>query len=1213
MSTDIFCWNVRGLNKYNHRSGLRKWFRRKSPLFGGILETHVKQLKKNKFVSQLFPGWFAEDNYDFSTLGKIWLVWHPSLSVNIVSKSLQMITAEVTWPSTTQSKLFISIVYASNDPTERGLLWSEISALSASLGMDTKPWLMVGDFNQIRDPLEHSLTPTLNMDKRIRDFNLCLLDANLDDLNFRGTTFTWWNKRKSAPLAKKLDRSLVNDGWYSLFSSSVAFVGSPDFSDHAVISITLDPARIRAKKPFRFYNFLTQNPEFLVTIGTSWFSFNVTRSAMYRVARKLKLLKNVIREFSNQNYSGIEKKTALAHEKLTQAQAAMLSFPSPTNASFELQALYEWEELSAAETAFFFQRSSISWLSCGDGNSRLFHRYAESRQAVNHIHFLIADSGERIESQAGIQELCVSYFSDLLGSPVSQPLFVQSDLDLLFDFKCSAEQISSFGKPFSVEDIRNAFFSLPKNKSGGPDGYSAEFFIASWSIVGAEVTEAVLEFFRSGRLLKQWNSANLVLIPKKLNASLTTDFRPISCLNTVYKVISKLLASRLKEILPLLVSKAQSAFLPGRLLAENVLLATDLVNGYNSQAVSPRGMLKVDLRKAFDCVRWDFIIATLRAIDIPESYLRLISECLSTASFSVSVNGVTGGFFQSTKGIRQGDPLSPYLFVLAMEALSRLLLSRYEAGIIGFHPRTEQLKISHLMFADDVMVFFDGTSNSLHGITECLDDFASWSGLHMNNTKTELFTAGLDQSESAAIASYGFPSGQFPIRYLGLPLMSRKLKISEYSPLMIKISNRLQSWSAKLLSFAGRLQLLRTVIFGIVTFWISAFILPKGCIKSIEGLCSRFLWSGNIDKRGLAKIAWRTVCLPTKEGGLGLRSLLVWNQVLCLKFIWLLLSKSPSLWADWHWNIHLNGKSFWTVQASATDSWAWKKLLDLRPLALQFCKTRLGNGRSASFWFDAWSPMGQLIEHIGQSGPRSMRLRENSVVADAIAGSAWRLPHPRSQKEVELHTYLTTITLPLPMNVNDEYEWIAGDSQLRIFRSATTWEVLRPREDVKHWVDVVWFKGCIPKHAFTMWVANYDRLPTRSRLAAWGVPLSPLCPLCSIYDETRDHLMLSCNYSREVWREVLHRCQPPSTMFTTWAELLSWIRSSQSKTLTLLRKLAVQTVIFHLWKQRNNLVHNQSTLPAPAVFYGIDKELRNIISARRVRKRFRNLMVMWLR
>lgn len=303
---------------------------------------------------------------------------------------------------------------------------------------------------------------------------------------------------------------------------------------------------------------------------------------MFRVARKLKMVKNVIREFSKHNYSGIEKKTAQAHEKLIQAQAVMLSSPSTTNASIELSAQKEWEELSSVEAAFFYQRSRINWLSLGDGNSTLFHRYAASRQALNHIHFLFSEACERIDSQTGIQQLCVDYFSELLDSPISQPMFIQSDLDLLFDFKCSEEQVAGCGKGFSAADIKEAFFSLPKNKTGGPDGYSAEFFTAMWSVIGPEVTEAIMEFFRSGRLLKQWNSANLVLIPKKQNTSLPTDFRPISCLNTVYKVISKLLALRLKEILPLMISKAQSAFLHGRLLAENVLLATDLVNGYNT-------------------------------------------------------------------------------------------------------------------------------------------------------------------------------------------------------------------------------------------------------------------------------------------------------------------------------------------------------------------------------------------------------------------------------------------------------------------------------------------------------------------------------------------------------------------------------------------------------------------------------------------------------
>ena len=890
-----------------------------------------------------------------------------------------------------------------------------------------------------------------------------------------------------------------------------------------------------------------------------------------------------------------------------------LTSPTTVNAEREIQALHEWEELSTAEAAFFFQRSRINWLSFGDGSTTLFHRYAASRQAINHIHFLLSDFGERIESQVGIQKLCVDYFSELLGGQVMPPMFVQSDLDILFDFKCSDDQVLASRKGFSDTEIREAFFSLPKNKTGGPDGYSAEFFTASWSVIGTEVTEAIKEFFRSGKLLKQWNSANLVLIPKKMNASLPSDFRPISCLNTVYKVISKLLASRLKAILPLMISKSQSDFLPGRLLAENVLLATDLVNGYNTQNVSPRGMLKVDLRKAFDCVRWDFIMASLRALAIPENYIMLIKECLSTASFSVSVNGVSGGFFKSSKGIRQGDPLSPYLFVLAMECLSRLLLSRYEAGTIGYHPRTEDLKISHLMFADDVMIFFNGTSNSLHGISECLDDFASWSGLYMNSVKTELFISGVNQSETNAITSYGFPYGKLPIRYLGLPLMSRKLKISEYSPLMIKIGSSFHSWSVKLLTYAGRLQLLKTVIFGTVTFWTSAFILAKGCIKAIESLCSRYLWSGNTEKRSIAKIAWTTVCLPKNEGGLGLRNLMIWNLVMCLKFIWLLLSKAPSLWVDWHQSTHLNGQSFWTITATASDSWAWQKLLELRPLALQFCKSQLGNGKSASFWFDVWSPLGQLIKYIGPAGPRALQIRENAHVADTITGSNWSLPHPRSQMEVDLHAYLTTIDLPLPIDVDDKYVWVAGDSNLFDFRSSSTWDVLRPRQVIKSWVDVVWFKGAIPKHSFNMWIANYDRMPTRSRLVAWGLPISAACPLCSNFDETRDHLLLSCDYSLVIWREVFSRCQQPVGAFTNWSELLSWIRAATSRRLSLLRKIATQAVIYHIWKQRNNMVHNQQLISPETVFNIIDKEIRNIISARRRKKLFDSLMVIWLR
>ena len=120
-------------------------------------------------------------------------------------------------------------------------------------------------------------------------------------------------------------------------------------------------------------------------------------------------------------------------------------------------------------------------------------------------------------------------------------------------------------------------------------------------------------------------------------------------------------------------------------------------------------------------------------------------------------------------------------------------------------------------------------------------------------------------------------------------------------------------------------------------------------------------------------------------------------------------------------------------------------MFKIRPVTLQFCKISIGNGLSASFWFDVWSPLGQLINYIGASGQRALRIRRKAVVADAIHGSSWSLPHPRSEQEVDLYSYITTISLPLTPDIDDVYEWVAGDTPSRSFRSSTTWEILRPR------------------------------------------------------------------------------------------------------------------------------------------------------------------------
>lgn len=213
-------------------------------------------------------------------------------------------------------------------------------------------------------------------------------------------------------------------------------------------------------------------------------------------------------------------------------------------------------------------------------------------------------------------------------------------------------------------------------------------------------------------------------------------------------------------------------------------------------------MLKVDLKKAFDSLDWGFIFKIFQALEFPESFITLIRQCVTTTRFSVAINGEMCGYFNGSKGLRQGDPLLPYLFVLAMEVLSQMLNANFSNGRIGHHPKAAQPLITHLAFADDLMIFFDGEVNSLQNIADTLQLFSIWSGLAMNHHKTDLFIAGMNQAETDDISSLGFSLGSLPVHYLGLPLMHRKLQICDYRPLIDQLKIIFSSWTLRALSYA---------------------------------------------------------------------------------------------------------------------------------------------------------------------------------------------------------------------------------------------------------------------------------------------------------------------------------------------------------------------------------------------------------------------------
>lgn len=233
----------------------------------------------------------------------------------------------------------------------------------------------------------------------------------------------------------------------------------------------------------------------------------------------------------------------------------------------------------------------------------------------------------------------------------------------------------------------------------------------------------------------------MALIPKKNPAQTMKDYRPISCSNLMYKIISKILANRLKAILPSAIEPNQSAFVKGRLLLENVLLATELVKCYHQPNISDRCTIKLDISKDFDTVKWSFIMVVLSAMALTSQLIRWIYLCISTTSFSVAVNGELTGFFYNAKGIRQGCSLSSYLYVIINNSLPNMLNQAAMDGLFGYHPKRKKVQLTHLSFADDTLVFTDGTEQSLNGVLEVMSQFAGMSGLHVNASKSSIFSA----------------------------------------------------------------------------------------------------------------------------------------------------------------------------------------------------------------------------------------------------------------------------------------------------------------------------------------------------------------------------------------------------------------------------------------------------------------------------------------
>lgn len=477
-------------------------------------------------------------------------------------------------------------------------------------------------------------------------------------------------------------------------------------------------------------------------------------SKLFTLGQRLKKAKDCCKKLNVEKFNNIQQRTKIALEELERIQSLLLTTPTEALMAEESMAREAWVFFVSAQESFFKVKSRIRWLREGDSNTKFFHRVVLANQSWNAIRYIRDSSGLRIYNQQQIKGMTVAYFKNLLGSESRgiTPMSVEEIRDL-HPFRCFEALAEELSRIPTEEEIKAVFFKMPKCKAPGPDGFPVEFFMDAWEIVGEEATQAVQEFFTSGRLLKKSNATSVALIPKVTGADELAKFRPVSCCSTVYKVIARLLEKRLQLFMPDVVQHNQVGFIKGMFLCENVLLASEMVTGFHKRGPTIRGCLHVDLMKAYDSVNWSFMLNTLTAFGLPEVFINLIKECITTTSFSIAFNGELLDCFPGKKGLRQGDPISSLLFVMAMDILAKLLDRGAMDNLFGLHPLGNAPLITHVSFADDVLLFFDGTKRSLQGLLDILDIFYKCSGLGINRSKSAVFFDGRDIVCSKTVAA----------------------------------------------------------------------------------------------------------------------------------------------------------------------------------------------------------------------------------------------------------------------------------------------------------------------------------------------------------------------------------------------------------------------------------------------------------------------------
>uniref|UniRef100_A0A2N9HCL8 Reverse transcriptase domain-containing protein n=1 Tax=Fagus sylvatica TaxID=28930 RepID=A0A2N9HCL8_FAGSY len=1047
--------------------------------------------------------------------GGLALLWKNEAEVVIQNFSQHHIDAHV---DSQQEKCWrLTGFYGRPEQHRRKESWALLKHLST---IDSAPWLCIGDFNELLASHE-KIGGNARSLRQILEFQDAVNVGHLVDLGYRGANYTWNNNRDDKEnIQGRLDRALATSAWMDWFPNYNVTHCPGSVSDHlALVVITKAKPAVQRRQKWvkRFEEKWATHPACEEIIRSSWNQQAAVGSPMFQLCHKLSWCRKALVDWSRGIFGAIN----LQIDHKMAALEALHEDNHGGKHNLQIRALQDEVNLLLHQDELHWrQRSREIWLKAGDRNTKYFHQKAKQRRGKNIIRGMLDSNGQWCEDEQGMGAIAVQYFNDIFSS--SAGLEVEDTVRVL-DRVITSDMNCQLLAPFTAVEIQQAAFQMHPSKSPGPDGY----------------------------MLRKANHSHIVLIPKKQNSQSIADYRPISLSNVVYKILSKVLANRLKSILPSIISESQSAFVPGRQITDNVAVAFELMHALRSRRKGKLSQMaiKLDMSKAYDRVEWIFLERVMQQMGFARRWIHLMMTCVRTTSYSVLLNGETRGYIKPSRGIRQGDPLSPYLFLLCAEGLSALLRQAgRERRINGVSICRGGPKISHLLFADDSLLFYDASTEECSRLMEVLQTYERASGQVVNRDKTALFFSKNtpDYKRDSIQQLWGVRGSSNFERYLGLPAMVGKSKQQTFNGLKEALARRLQGWKERSLSKAGRAILIKTIAQAIPTYTMSCFKLPKVWCDSVNSLVSKYWWGQSKEENKIHWINWGRLCTPKDEGGMGFRDLNCFNLALLAKQGWAKLGSNPSF--------------------------MWRSILAARELLLKGIRWKLGNGKAVHIWNDDWG--------VSDLHPQA-QAREVQWVAELIDSSSgvWDMDVLQEVFDPATAVQIQQVPLANPTG-NDSISWKATRSSSTMKQYHKFWKVL--------------WKIKVPnKIKIHLWRACMNALPTGLALHRRRVINDPLCPVCGVEVETPTHALWTCSYAGSVWAFAPGRLSKMPAMHVDFFLLSSQILHSISHEVVELWAVTAWAI----WYARNKFVH-EKCLPMPQAT--IDMAMRLLNDFKRV-------------